>query len=100
MLDGNPFDPISAHIQSIHPMSEVRNNVNVFVAEASIPNAEQRLKPGMQGRGRRSARFYVLSVGSCFIDPSKKYSPCYVDFDSPELADLRRTDLRSEPAAS
>ncbi len=55
VLDGNPFDPISAEIQSIHPMSEVRNNVNVFVAEASIPNAEQRLKPGMQGRAKVNA---------------------------------------------
>ncbi len=54
VLDGNPFAPVSACIQSIHPMSEVRNNVNVFVAEASIQNAGQRLKPGMQGRAKIS----------------------------------------------
>ena len=38
-----------ATITKIRPQSEVRENLNVFIAECHLPNRDGRLRPGMQG---------------------------------------------------
>ena len=52
VLDGSSSERITESIGSIHPMSEIRNGENVFVAEMSIANDDQRLRPGMHGRAK------------------------------------------------
>jgi multidrug efflux pump subunit AcrA (membrane-fusion protein) len=50
VLDGCPFCKFTEYIESVHPMSEIRNRQNVFVAEVNITHHDDRLRPGMQGR--------------------------------------------------
>lgn len=51
-LEGNPRGLALQQIESVHPISEIRNQENVFVAKASLANADQALRPGMQGRAK------------------------------------------------
>lgn len=48
-LDAVPEDSIEATIRCIHPRAELRDGVNVFVAEADIVNSSGVLRPGMRG---------------------------------------------------
>lgn len=48
-LDAVPEDPIEATIRCIHPRAELRDGVNVFVAEADVVNSTGVLRPGMRG---------------------------------------------------
>jgi hypothetical protein len=52
VLDGSPFNTLHGTIDSIHPMSEIRNESNVFVAEMNLHNTNRQLRPGMQGRAK------------------------------------------------
>ena len=55
VLDGDPFATHTGAIESIHPVSDVRENVNVFVSEFSIDNPRNQLRPGMKGRAKIAA---------------------------------------------
>ena len=48
-LDAVPEDGIEATIRCIHPRAELRDGVNVFVAEADVVNTSGVLRPGMRG---------------------------------------------------
>ncbi len=48
-LDAVPEDSIQATIRCIHPRAELRDGVNVFVAEADVVNTSGVLRPGMRG---------------------------------------------------
>jgi len=52
VLDGTPFSSMKEKLESIRPMSEVRENKNVFVSELTISNENGVLRPGMQGRAK------------------------------------------------
>ena len=49
-LDAFPRDTWQAALAKVHPRSEIRDENNVFVAEADLDNPEGRLSPGMKGR--------------------------------------------------
>ncbi|MFV2067198.1 MAG: efflux RND transporter periplasmic adaptor subunit [Pirellulales bacterium] len=49
-LDAYPRQLLSARITHIVPRAEVREDEFVFVAEAELDNAEETLRPGMNGR--------------------------------------------------
>lgn len=53
-LDGFETDPLSGRLEHLEPLSELRNDQNVFVAKLKIPNPEQRFRPGMRGSARIS----------------------------------------------
>ena len=53
-LDAVPEDSIKATIRTIHPRAELRDGVNVFVAEADFVNSEGMLRPGMRGTSKIS----------------------------------------------
>ena len=53
-LDANSDVSIIGHIETIHPRAEIRDQENVFIAEMTIPNGSDNLRPGMQGRGKIS----------------------------------------------
>jgi hypothetical protein len=53
-LDGNPLDRIFGQVDRIRPVSEVRDNQNIFVTELTIENQNQMLRPGMRGRAKIS----------------------------------------------
>lgn len=57
VADGQPLDPISARIEKIRPISEVRNGKNVFVAEVTIENRDGELRPGMQAHSKISTGY-------------------------------------------
>ena len=48
-LDGLADRKVEAEIRRIRPRSEIRDGHNVFIAEVEIDNADQRLRPGIQG---------------------------------------------------
>ena len=48
-LDGLADRKVEAEIRRIRPRSEIRDGRNVFIAEVEIDNADQRLRPGIQG---------------------------------------------------
>lgn len=50
-LDSMPNRLFEAHVERIHPRSELRDNENVFLAEATLIDADGVLRPGMRGRG-------------------------------------------------
>jgi multidrug resistance efflux pump len=52
VLDGNPFDSFEGVVSRIRPESEVREHENVFVAEITLNNPDQLLRPGMKGRAK------------------------------------------------
>ena len=51
-FDGYAVQPIEAKVDSIRPVSEVREQQNVFVVEAIVNNIDGSLRPGMTGRGK------------------------------------------------
>ena len=51
-LDGYAMRLLETKIENIHPVSEVRQQQNVFIAEAILDNADGLLRPGMTGRGK------------------------------------------------
>ena len=48
-------------VERIHPRSELRGSNSVFVAEATIDNASDQLRPGMQGKAKVSAGLKPLA---------------------------------------
>ncbi len=51
-LDAFPFERWSATLDRISPRSELKDNENVFIGEATIPNPGGKLRPGMRGKAR------------------------------------------------
>lgn len=50
-LNAYPYETWTLTLERIHPRAEVREGATVFIAEASLSNAEGRLRPGMKGKG-------------------------------------------------
>jgi multidrug efflux pump subunit AcrA (membrane-fusion protein) len=48
-IDAYPGQVWSGRIQRVRPRAEIRDNVNVFIAEIELDNADLRLRPGMKG---------------------------------------------------
>ncbi len=53
-LDAYPGQPWQATLQKLQPRSEIRDEQNVFIAEAEVNNARGLLRPGMKGRANVS----------------------------------------------
>lgn len=53
-LDAVPEDSIEATVRNIHPRAELRDGINVFVAEADVVNSSGVLRPGMRGSSKVS----------------------------------------------
>jgi multidrug resistance efflux pump len=51
-LDASPFTRRAGIVERVQPRSEMRDNVNVFVAELRIDNDGGELRPGMRGNAR------------------------------------------------
>lgn len=49
-LDAFPHTDWQAEVSRVHPRAEIRDESNVFIAEAQLDNSEGRLSPGMKGR--------------------------------------------------
>ncbi len=65
VLHAMPSASITATVQRIHPGAELRDNENVFIAEAEIDNSILQLRPGMRGHasiatGRHSLGWNLL----------------------------------------
>jgi multidrug resistance efflux pump len=54
-LDAYPGMQWQATMTQLHPRSEIRDENNVFIAEAELDNAAGSLRPGMKGRARVEA---------------------------------------------
>ena len=50
-LDSIPNRLFEATLQRIHPRSEIRDDANVFLAEARLVDTDGVLRPGMRGHG-------------------------------------------------
>lgn len=59
-VDGDAAVPLTGIIGRIRPQSEIRDHVNVFVAEVHIENPDYRLRPGMEGSVRISSDHHTL----------------------------------------
>jgi multidrug efflux pump subunit AcrA (membrane-fusion protein) len=59
-LDAVPEDSIEATIRTVHPRAELRDGVNVFVAEADVVNSSGILRPGMRGTSKVSTGRHLL----------------------------------------
>ncbi|MCA9061819.1 MAG: HlyD family efflux transporter periplasmic adaptor subunit [Planctomycetaceae bacterium] len=55
-LDAMPESPVEARIARVHPKAELRENENIFVAEAEIENTDGVMRPGMKGDAKISTR--------------------------------------------
>jgi len=51
-LDALSWETQDVPIAKLQPRSEIRDEDNVFIAEAVVDNADGRLRPGMKGRAR------------------------------------------------
>ncbi len=51
-LDAFSSETWQAQIARIHPRAEIRDEENVFIAEAEFDNRDGKLRPGMKGRAR------------------------------------------------
>lgn len=51
-LDAFPGETWEASVDKVHPRSEIRDDQNVFIAEAALRNDDGRLRPGMKGRAK------------------------------------------------
>lgn len=51
-LDAYPNQSWNLQIEKIHPRSEIRDHENVFVAESTLANDQETLRPGMNGRAK------------------------------------------------
>lgn len=64
-LNAFPASRESGAIRRVQPRSEIRNDENVFIAEAEFDNPDGKLRPGMEGRvkisaGRRTLGWLLL----------------------------------------
>jgi RND family efflux transporter MFP subunit len=59
-LEAFPSQQLSGVVQRINPRSETRHHANVFVAEVTLTNPDQQLRPGMEGRSRISTAYHTL----------------------------------------
>ena len=48
-IEGQEDRPLESVIERIHPRSEIRDALNIFVAELRFENPEETLRPGMKG---------------------------------------------------
>ena len=48
-IEGQEDRPLESVIERIHPRSEIRDALNIFVAELKFENPEEMLRPGMKG---------------------------------------------------
>jgi biotin carboxyl carrier protein len=48
-IEGQEDRPLESVIERIHPRSEIRDALNIFVAEIRFENPEETLRPGMKG---------------------------------------------------
>jgi len=48
-IEGQEDRPLESVIERIHPRSEIRDALNIFVAEIRFENSEEMLRPGMKG---------------------------------------------------
>ena len=60
VLDSAPADVVDAQIERLHPRSEVRDDENVFLAEAVVENTDGRFRPGMKGQAKVSTGSQAL----------------------------------------
>ncbi len=51
-LDAYPGETWRAAVEKVQPRSEIRDENNVFIAEAELANTDGRLRPGMKGRAK------------------------------------------------
>ncbi len=51
-IEGLESQSIVGRVDRIHPQSVLRDARNVFIAEVTVENPDDRLRPGMQGRAR------------------------------------------------
>ncbi len=51
-LEARPEESIAFAVERVRPQAEIREEKNVFVAEADVANAEGWLRPGMQGTAK------------------------------------------------
>lgn len=54
-LDAYPGETWRAVVTVVQPRAEIRDQKNVFIAEAELGNADGRLRPGMKGRTKVAA---------------------------------------------
>ncbi len=59
-LDAMPGQPERTTLQRIHLRSEIRDNANVFIAEAELANPHALLRPGMSGTASIHAGYRAL----------------------------------------
>ena len=59
-VDGDLAVPLTGIIERIRPQSEIRDQLNVFIAEVQIENPDNRLRPGMEGSARISSDRHTL----------------------------------------
>jgi RND family efflux transporter MFP subunit len=59
-LDSFPSHPLVSKLMAVHPRAECRDAQTVFIAEAPLENEDQRLRPGMSGRGKIDAGWQPL----------------------------------------
>lgn len=59
-LDAMPGEVFQATIERIHPRAEIREDQNLFIAEATLKDPDDRLRPGMRGRGHIAADRHPL----------------------------------------
>lgn len=59
-VDGDLSVPLAGIIERIRPQSEIRDQLNVFIAEVQIQNPDNRLRPGMEGSARISSDRHTL----------------------------------------
>ena len=53
-IEGNEDEPLEAEIEKLHPRSQIREAMNVFIAELKFDNIDDRFRPGMKGSVRIS----------------------------------------------
>ncbi|MEQ9070461.1 MAG: hypothetical protein RLO18_27250, partial [Gimesia chilikensis] len=49
-LEALPDSDQTLQLERIHPRAELRDEANIFVAEAAVDNSQGLLRPGMKGR--------------------------------------------------
>ena len=54
-LDAYPAESWTLKLKRVQPRSEIRDDQNVFIAEAEVVNDDGRLRPGMKGRAKIDA---------------------------------------------
>jgi hypothetical protein len=59
-LDAFPGTKWKGRIDKIHPRSEIRDSKNVFIAEISLPEGAETLRPGMKGSATVTTASHTL----------------------------------------